>query len=125
MPERPINPANGKFTITGRRNIDIDLGNNDVSKFVVVQKDMDPTVPAQWNGVTIDWFVSFGVRVRNADGSHGNFAAITYNVTLDPIPAGKRLFAFYNGRVQQLTFQAAGNKIRFSLNVGDPPVGIG
>ncbi len=125
MAERPITPANGRFTIPGRRNVEIDLGNNDLTKFIVVQKDIDPNAPAQWNGITIDWFVSFGVRSKNPNGTPGNFANITYNIILDPLPAGKRLFAYYDNQVHDLPFQAAGNKIRATLNVGDPPVGIG
>ncbi len=133
MAERAINAQNGRFTIPGRgkhaaRKLELDLGSNDPSKFVVVEKDMPTNLPTHKAGdpnFKYEWFACFGVRHRKAGGQHGDFADIHYTITLDPLPAGKRLFAFYGGQVHELSTQSVGNRIKASLNVGDPPIGMG
>ena len=76
--------------------------------------------PTPFEDGFITWFNAFGVRekvsLKNAN--------ITYTVTLQALPAGKRLFALYDGKPQEITPKAAGKgKIKFTLNVGDPPLG--
>ena len=56
----------------------------------------------------------------------GKDADITYTVTLKKLPAGKTLYALYNNVPNDLKVDDAGNgNIKFTLNVGDPPVGMG
>lgn len=128
MPEIPVNPsANRRFVIRGKRAVELDLGDHDLSQYVVVQKDIDPNAPSEWNGIKIDWFVSFGIRHRKPDQTPGDFADIPYTVILDALPTGKRLFAYYRGAVHELDFKPVGNsnKIKVTLSVGDPPIGSG
>ncbi len=125
MSERPIGHTNGKFTVGGRQNLEIDLGSNNPNNFIVVQKDIDSAAPTQWNGITIEWFISFGIRHKNVDGSAGAFANITHTITLDAIPTGKRLFAYYDNTVHELLYRTVGKRISTSLSVGDPPIGMG
>jgi len=128
MPEVPVNPsANRRFVIRGKRAVELDLGSHNLTQYVVVQKDIDPHVPAEWNGIKIDWFVSFGIRHRKPDNTAGDFANIPYTVILDALQPGQRLFAYYNNTVHELAFKPVGKsgKIKVSLDVGDPPLGCG
>jgi hypothetical protein len=133
MAEKAVTPANGKFLISGRdqrgpRNVELDLGANDPGKFIVVTKDLPADIPAHKSGdpdFKYDWFACFGIRRKKADGSPGDFANITYNITLDPLPKGKKLFAYYGGQVRSLAYKTAGGKIKATLKVGDPPIGMG
>lgn len=128
MPEIPIAPsADRRFVIHGKRTVELDLGSQDIHKFVVVQKDIDPKAPSEWNGIKIEWFVSFGIRQRKPDNTPGDFVNIPYTVILDALPTGKRLFAYYNDTVHELEFEPIGNgkKIKCTLTVGDPPMGFG
>ncbi|GAB4503448.1 MAG: hypothetical protein Fur0043_04400 [Anaerolineales bacterium] len=133
MAERVINAQNGRYVVPGRgkhaaRKVEIDLGHNDPRKFVVVEKDLPPGLPTHKEGdpnFRYEWFACFGIRHASASGRHGDFANIPYTIYLDPLPAGKRLFTFYDGQVHELATQKAGNKIKALLNVGDPPTGFG
>lgn len=133
MAERTINAQNGRFIIPGRgkhaaRKLELDLGGNDPSKFVVVEKDMPTKLPTHKAGdpnFKYEWFACFGIRHLKTGGRHGDFADIHYTIILDALPAGKRLFAFYGGQVHELPTQSIGNRIKASLNVGDPPIGMG
>ncbi|HSO12534.1 MAG TPA: hypothetical protein VLT51_09175 [Anaerolineales bacterium] len=78
--------------------------------------------PTPYQGFTITWFNSFGVRSK----ATGKNARATYSVKLKKLPAGKRLFAFYRDEVHELATEDAGSgNIKFTLNVGDPPIGTG
>lgn len=126
MRETPINRnARGRFEIPGKRKVELDLGENDHARFIVVQKEIAPDLPSSYNGINIEWFNSFGVRHRKADGSQGDYADITYTVIMDALPVGKRLFAYYGSEVHELRFQTEGKQTRASLSVGDPPIGSG
>ncbi len=133
MAERTISAQNGKYIIPGRgkhtaRKVEIDLGSHDASKFIVVEKDFPANLPTHKAGdpnFKYEWFACFGIRHAKAGGVPGDFANIEYTLTLDPLPAGKRLFAFYGGQVHEVPTRSIGNKIRATLNVGDPPLGWG
>ncbi len=133
MAEKEIKAKNGKFAFPGKgkhasRMFEIDLGDNDINKFMVVEKDMPANLPTQKAddpNFKYDWFTCFGIRKLKDNGQQGDFADITYTVTLDPLPEGKQLFAFYGGQVHSLSYRSTGNKIRATLNVGDPPIGMG
>jgi len=115
--------ANEKFKIKGNNKIpdydsevEVDVDN----KYEAYSKEIPE--PTQYQGITITWFNAFGVREK----SNRKDADVTYKVTLQAPPAGKKLFALYGGEPHELTTEDGGpRKVKFTLNVGDPPVGIG
>ncbi len=117
--------AGGKYQIKGKNipnfdsDIEVDIGAANDAEHEVISKNIPDPTP--YNGGTITWFAAFGVREK----SNKNFANITYTVTLSALPAGKtKLFALVSGGPIELTTQGAGKgKIKFSLAVGDPPIG--
>ncbi len=115
--------ANAKYEIKGNSkipNYDSELEIEVDDKYEAYSKDIPEPTPYQ--GGTIIWFNAFGVREK----SSGKNADVTYKVTGQTPPAGKRLFALYGGEPQELATESAGNsKVKFTLNVGDPPVGAG
>lgn len=118
--------ASGRYNISGKRNVELDLGSNDPKNFAVIEKDMDPAPPGEFDGVPIQWIAAFGVRKRGKDNKLGDFARIKYTVLIDAIPVGKRLFAYYGGQVVEIKeFSTTGNRTHFELEVGDPPIGFG
>ncbi len=124
MAERRLQAGNnGLFSISSRGpKVDLDLAQNERSKFHVVEKDMPANLPTQYKGVTINWFACFGVRHRMADGSAGDFADVEYLIHLDQMP-GKTFLAFYDGAIHELSGETSGGKTHVRLNRGDPPVG--
>lgn len=82
--------------------------------------DAPTPIPGEKGYIT--WFNNFGVK----DKSTGKNVNVDYTVMLHPLPAKKRLFAFYGNAAHEITPEDAGSgKIKFPLNVGDPPVGMG
>lgn len=114
--------ANAKYKVKGNNkipNYDSELEIEVDDKYEAYSKAI-PEEPTPYQGGVITWFNAFGVRAK----STGRNADVTYKVTLQALPAGKRLFALYGGEPHEIPTQDAGNgKIRFSLNVGDPPIG--
>ncbi len=126
MSDTPIDRnARGRYEVPGRRNIEIDLGDNDPTQYAVVQKDIDPNIPTSFNGIQIEWFNTFGIRRRRRGKNLGDYANIPYTIFMDALPAGKRLFAYYGGAIHELSFQTEAGQTRASLSVGDPPIGYG
>ncbi len=124
MAERKIQAAkNGLFPIGGPHNVEVNLERNDHAKYHVVEKDMPSNLPATWNGKKITWFICFGVRHKNSDGSDGDFADVEYSIQMDALPADKTLLAFYDNAVHVLETETVGGKTKARLNRGDPPVG--
>jgi len=118
--------ARGRFSISGKRNVELDLGKNDLTKFAVIEKDMDPGLPGDFDGVPIQWIAAFGVRVRGKDKKLGGYASIEYTVFIDAIPDDSRLFAYYGKQVVEIKeFSTTGDRTRFKMKVGDPPIGFG
>ena len=115
--------ANEKFKIKGKKNIpgyDTDLEVEVDNQYEAYSKTVPDPTP--YEGGQITWFNAFGVRKK----STGKDEDVTYKVTLERPPAGKRLFALYGGRPHELTTEPGdGGKIKFTLNVGDPPIGSG
>ena len=115
--------ANEKFKIKGNDKIpdydsevEVDVDN----KYEAYSKDIPE--PTQYQSITITWFNAFGVREK----STGKDADVTYKVTLEALPAGQRLFALYAGEPHEIETQDAGpRKVKFTLDVGDPPIGMG
>jgi len=118
--------ANKKYPIRGNNkipNYDSELEVDVDDKYEAHSKPIpQEQTPIPGGGGYITWFNAFGVRAK----STGKNADVTYAVTLQALPAGKRLFALYGGEPHEIATQEAGNgKIKFTLNVGDPPTGAG
>ena len=113
--------ADGKFKIKGKGNIpnydtDLEIEVND--KYEAYSKPIPEPTPYQ-NGF-ITWFNAFGVREKIT----GRDANVRYKVTLQELPAGKKLFYLYNNEPVEITTESAGDgKVKFSLDIGDPPTG--
>jgi len=72
--------------------------------------------------ITVTWFNNFGVR----DAKSKKDKDVEYTVKLKKLPAGKMLFVMYGGETHKIqTTNAGTKKIKFTLSVGDPPVGVG
>lgn len=126
MAKNKIEGSGGKYKIKGKDSIagynseiELDIGSNDPNLYEVITKDIPE--PTQHEGGTITWFNAYGIVVK----ATGKDATIRYTVTLNALPAGKtKLFALYDGAAHELPIQNAGNgKVKFTLSVGDPPVG--
>ena len=115
--------ANAKYKLKGNNkipNYDSELEIDVDDTYEAYSKAIPDPTPYQ--GGVITWFNSFGVREKSSKKN----ADVTYEVTAQGVPAGKRLFALYGGQPHEMATEDAGNgKIRFTLSVGDPPVGSG
>lgn len=115
--------ANAKYKIKGNNKItgydsEIEIEVDD--KYEAYSKEIPEPTPYQ--GFVITWFNNFGVREKTSRKD----ANVTYIVKLKKLPKGKRLFTYYDGAVHELTAEDAGNgNIKFTLSVGDPPLGGG
>ncbi|HSB00587.1 MAG TPA: hypothetical protein VLE49_08050 [Anaerolineales bacterium] len=113
--------ANAKFQIRGNDKIpnfdsmleiDVDDRHEAYSKPI--------PEPTPYKDGFITWFNAFGVR----DKTSLKNANINYTVTLQAPPAGKTLFALYDGEPHEIKTEDAGKgRVKFTLSVGDPPVG--
>jgi hypothetical protein len=127
MAERLANKnARGYYEIRGTKTLEIDLGENDLPDYAVVQKDIPGNIDTAYGELTVRWVNAFGVRYRNKDTKKlEDFANIQYTVIMDALPAGQRLFAYYGNQIHEvLNFKTEGGKTRFSLGIGDPPIGL-
>lgn len=113
--------ANAKYKVKGNNKIpdyDSELEIEVDDKYEAYSKDIPEPTPYQ--GGFITWFNAFGVKEKKS----GKDADVTYKVTLQTPPTGKRLFALYGGEPHEIPTEDAGNgKVRYTLNVGDPPNG--
>lgn len=113
--------ANAKYQIAGNSkipNYDSKLEIDVDDRYEAYSKPIPEPTPFEDGFIT--WFNAFGVREKASRKD----ANITYNVVLQALPAGTRLFALYDGKPQEIKTQDAGKgKITFSLSVGDPPIG--
>ena len=96
--------------------------------------------------ITITWFNNFGVRIKPAKpGDPAPDADVEYTVKLKKLPDGKRLFVKNkSGNIIEVTKKGPNDaqnawlkysdddsddkkvkKIKFTWNVGDPPIGGG
>ena len=115
--------ANEKFKLKGNNKIpdydsevDVDVDN----KYEAYSKDIPE--PTQYQGITITWFNAFGVREK----SNRKDANVSYEVTLQAPLAGQKLYALYGSGPHELKTNNAGpRKVKFTLDVGDPPIGMG
>jgi len=114
--------ANAKYKIKGNnkiRDYDSELEIDVDDKYEAYSKPIPEPTPYQDGFIT--WFNAFGVKEK----STGKDANVTYKVTLRSFPSGKRLFALYDGEPHEIKTEPAGNgKVKYTLNVGDPPNGL-
>lgn len=115
--------ANEKFKLKGNNKIpdydsevEVDVDN----KYEAYSKDIPE--PTQYQGITIIWFNAFGVREK----SNRKDANVSYKVTLQAPLAGQKLYALYGSGPHELKTEDDGpSKVKFTLDVGDPPIGMG
>lgn len=139
MGQKDVIPKNGKYKIKGKNNKDLEmeLSGND-NDYIVTEFDTDlpslqskvPNLPSQTpSGNPIDWFACYAVYIKDNSkpNKKGGYANIGYTVTLKKadVPEGKKLYAYFNNSLNQLSYTTQGNKISFSLSAGDPPIGAG
>jgi hypothetical protein len=113
--------ANIKYNIKGtdkirdydsRLEIDVD------DRYEAYSKPIPEPTPFEDGFIT--WFNAFGVREKASRRD----ANILYTVVLRALPAGKRLFAMYDGQPHEIKSENADRgMIKFTLSVGDPPLG--
>lgn len=114
--------ANAKYRIQGNNKIpnyepELDIDVDD--RYEAYHKPIPEPTPYEDGLIT--WFIAFGVREKASLKD----ANVNYEVTLKALPTGKRLFVLHSGKPHEITPQDAGKgRIKFTLNVGDPPAGI-
>ena len=116
----------GKFKLKGKHipgydsEIEVDIGSDHANKYDVVSKAIPE--PSPYEGGTITWFNAYGVKEK----ATGKYADISYTVTLSALPKGKKLFVLLSSGIQEVPTKSAGSgKIKFTLAIGDPPMGYG
>jgi hypothetical protein len=116
--------SDGKFKIKGKNipgydsEIEVDIGSDHAKKYDVVSKNIPE--PSPYEGGKITWFNAYGVKEKTT----GKYADISYTVTLSALPAGKKLFALLPSGIQEIPTKAGGSgKVKFTLAIGDPPLG--
>jgi hypothetical protein len=103
---------------------DADLEGIDASAYDVFTTDKNLQA-ARDKYPTYDWFACFSVKDKS-----GNYANITYTLKFDKPAAGKKLYYFLNDAAHEIEYSDdadKGNKkrVKATLTVGDPPVGMG
>jgi hypothetical protein len=93
------------------------------AQYEAYDKELPKNLPKETvNKETITWFNNFGVRHKNGTNER---TVPHYKVRIQMLPEGEKLCAYYNNAVNDIPVQDAGqNKIEFTLDVGDPPIGI-
>jgi hypothetical protein len=116
--------SDGKFKIKGKNipgydsEIEVDIGSDHAKNYDVVSKTIPE--PSPYEGGKITWFNAYGVKEK----ATGKYADISYTVTLSALPAGKKLFALLPSGIQEIPTKAGGRgKVKFTLAIGDPPLG--
>ena len=126
MGAKPVKPDNGKYTIQGKnnRNLELTLDDRDLKKYIVEEldgDDMNSKLPASNPpGVTINWFACFSIY-NNQNGNKGGHATVKYSFTVNLDP-GQRLFVAYGGQAHEVTDEIKNNG-KVTLSIGDPPAG--
>jgi hypothetical protein len=124
MSEKPVNPVNGKYTIPGKnnRNLELTLDDRDLNKYIVEEldgDDMTRKLPSS-NPLGINWFACFSVY-KNKDGKKNGYANVRYSFTVN-LDEGQRLFVAYGGEAREVTDEIKKNG-KVTLSEGDPPTG--
>ena len=124
MSAKPVSPVNGKYTIHGKdnRNLEITLEDRDLQKYIVEEldgDDMNSKLPSS-NPLHIDWFACFSVY-NSRDGKKQGYANVRYSFTA-PLEEGQRLFVAYGGQAFEVTDEIKKNG-KVTLDEGDPGAG--
>lgn len=120
MADTKIRRSIGVYGLGGSR--DTDLLGIDNTRYDVFASDKNLDA-ARAAYPDYDWFACFSVKDKK-----GNYANISYDITFDK-PTSGNLYYYYNGNVIQLNFVASDDKktkkrVKATLNVGDPPIGM-
>lgn len=121
MADTLVRASNGRHGLGGSR--DADLEGIDPNRFDVFTTDKN-LAAARSAYPNYDWFACFSVKDKQ-----GNYANVSYTLSFNKPASGGTLYYFYNGTAHQLSYTDAPNKgnqrrVRASLNVGDPPIGM-
>jgi hypothetical protein len=124
MSAKPVNPVNGKYTIPGKdnRNLELTLDDSDLKKYIVEDldgEDMAAKLPAS-NPQNINWFACFSIYNSKDDKKNG-YAHVKYSFTVR-LDEGQRLFVAYGGEAHEVTDEIKKNG-KVTLTEGDPPTG--
>ncbi|HEX6269599.1 MAG TPA: hypothetical protein VFZ43_05140 [Anaerolineales bacterium] len=124
MPERPVNPANGRYTIRGKNNrkLDLTLDDSDLDKYIVDEldgDDMQAKLPSD-NPLGINWFACFSIYNKR-NGNKSGYATVRYSFTTS-LEEGQRLFVAYNRQYYEVTDEMKRNG-KVTLSEGDPATG--
>ena len=124
MSATPVTPANGKYTIHGKnnRNIELTLDDPDLKKYIVEEldgADMDSKLPPS-NPEKINWFVCFSVY-NNHNGDKNGYAKVKYSFPVS-LADGQRFFVAYNRVSYDVTDEIKKNG-KVTLSEGDPAGG--
>jgi hypothetical protein len=119
--------ANEKYKVKGKGNnkiTDPDVEIDVDDKYEAYSKPI-PDEPTPIPDGSVTWFNNFGIREKSTRKNED----VSYTVTLQALPADQLLYVLMpdNPVPQQVQTTPIGNsgKVRFTLNVGDPPVGSG
>ena len=113
----------GKYGLGGSK--DTDLEGIDTKKYDVFTTDKN-LADARSKYPNYDWFACFTVKDKSGK-QVGNMPAYTIKFNK---PASGNLYYYYNGTATQLPFSDAGkkgnkNRVKATLTIGDPPIGMG
>lgn len=111
----------GKHVLGGQKNAELEGVSQEYEVFTTdknlqAAKDKYPSY---------DWFACFSVKDKA-----GNYANITYTLKFDKPAEGKKLYYFLNDSAHEIAFTNAEDqknkkRVKATLTVGDPPVGMG
>ena|SRR5215510_2365196 len=124
MGAKSVDPVNGKYTIQGKnnKNLELTLDDSDLKKYIVEEldgTDMTNKLPAS-NPQNITWFACFSVY-KNKDGKKDGYATVKYSFTVS-LDEGQRLFVAYGGQAYEVTDEIKKNG-KVTLSEGDPGTG--
>ena len=125
MSAKPVSPVNGKYTIPGKRDIELTIDGDD-SQYIVetlAGSDMTDKLPSS-NPDNIDWFACFSVYNKQ-NGKKGGYANVQYFFSL-PLQSDQRLFIGYKAGTQDIVrdvTQEFRNSGKVTMHDGDPAVG--
>lgn len=124
MGVKTVVPQNGKFTIHGKKNnnLELTLDSSELDKYIVEEldgADMESKLPAD-NPLGIGWFACFSVYNKK-NGKKSGYAKVKYsfNVTLAP---NERFFVAYNNTAYEVTEEIKKTG-KVTLSEGDPAGG--
>ncbi len=124
MSANPVTPDNGKYTIHGKnnRNLELTLDDPDLKKYIVEEldgDDMTAKLPSS-NPENINWFACFSVY-NNQNGNKNGHAKVKYSFPVI-LNQGQRFFVAYNRQAHDVTDEVKKNG-KVTLSEGDPATG--